>query len=207
MKRRHPERNWSTHAHTLKSRSGFPNVSGPDTEQPNSQEILHLLAGGAGACRLHMSISHCVIVHTRRPYAATLVFTPTDMSACSYAGFPAQALLIPYCCWEPSQLAGFSPLPWPTEKSSDTGHYLFTRSPGFLLDNFMVNFIPCLLFRGLRTRVESLPVTDDTAIDWQTSAWVFSTALFRQDAVGLEEKGQKCLQNTSSVRGKVHQLE
>lgn len=68
----------------------------------------------------------------------------------------------------------------------------------------MVNFIPRLLFRGLRTRVEILPVTDDTAM---TSAWVFSTAPFRQDAVGLQEEGQKCFQNTSSVRGKVHRLE
>lgn len=75
---------------------GFPNVSEPDTEQPNSQEILYLLARGAGACRLHY-ICHCVVAHARRLYADTLVFTPTDMSVCSSAGFPAQALPIPNC--------------------------------------------------------------------------------------------------------------
>lgn len=72
---------------------GFPYVLGPDTKQPNSQEILHLLARGAGSYRRHY-ICHCVVAHTKRPYAATLVFTPPDMSLRSDAGFPAQALLI-----------------------------------------------------------------------------------------------------------------
>lgn len=47
--------------------------------------------------------------------------------------------------------------PWPTEKSLDTGPHLSTRSPGFLLDNFMVNFIPFsipLSFRGLSRELE-----------------------------------------------------
>lgn len=61
---------------------GFPYVLGPDTKQPNSQEILHLLARGAGSYRRH-HICHCVVAHTKRPYAATLVFTPPDMSLCS----------------------------------------------------------------------------------------------------------------------------
>lgn len=34
-----------------------------------------------------------------------------------------------------------------------------------LLDNLTVNFIPCLLFGGLRSGVEILPVMGDTAID------------------------------------------
>lgn len=37
----------------------------------------------------------------------------------------------------------------------------------------------------------------------ETSAWVFNTALLRQDAAGLDE-GQKYLQNTSFFRGKTH---
>lgn len=37
----------------------------------------------------------------------------------------------------------------------------------------------------------------------ETSAWVFNTALLRQDADGLDE-GQKYLQNTSFFRGKTH---
>lgn len=70
----------------------------------------------------------------------------------------------------------------------------------------MVNFIPGLLFRGLRSEVEVLPVMGDTAIDCKVSAWVFSTATSMQDAAALDEECQKCLQNTSSIRGKVHWL-
>lgn len=41
----------------------------------------------------------------------------------------------------------------------------------------------------------------------ETSAQVFNAALFRQDAAGLEEEGQKYLQNRPFFRGKTHQLE
>lgn len=119
----------------------------------------------------------------------------------------AQALLIRNCCWEPSHLAGFNPLPWPTQESLDTGQLLSIKSSVFLLYNLLDNFIPCILFRSLRSRVEILPVMGDTAIDWETSARVFNTGTFRQDAAGLEEEGKKYLQNTSFVRGKAHQLE
>lgn len=45
--------------------------------------------------------------------------------------------------------------------------------------------------------METLPAMGDTANDWETSAQVLNIALFRQDATGLEEEGQKYLQNTS----------
>jgi len=102
---------------------GFPYVLGPDTKQPNSQEILHLLVRGAGSYRRH-HICHCVVAHTKRPYAATLVFTPPDMSLCSDAGFPARALLISNCLWEPLHQAGSKPLPWPMKKRLDARHCL-----------------------------------------------------------------------------------
>lgn len=54
--------------------------------------------------------------------------------------------------------------------------------------------------------MEILPVMGDTASDSKTSAWVFNTARFRQDAAGLEEEGQKYLQNTYFFRDKAHQL-
>lgn len=52
--------------------------------------------------------------------------------------------------------------------------------------------------------MEILPVMGDTANDWETSAWVFNTALLRQNAAGLDEEGQKYLQNTYFFRSKAH---
>lgn len=55
---------------------------------------------------------------------------------------------------------GFNPLPWPTQKSLDAGQCLSMRSLGFLLDNLLVNFIPCILFRSPRNGMEIPPLTE-----------------------------------------------